>query len=66
MYLRGDANGDGEVGMADVMYIVNYTLGTPAPYFKTREADTNNDGIINMTDAMYIVSYILNGKFPKE
>lgn len=66
MYLRGDANGDGEVGMADVMYIVNYTLGTPAPSFKTREADTNNDGIINMTDAMYIVSYILNGKFPKE
>lgn len=61
-YLRGDANGDGEVGMADVMFIVNYTLGTPAENFNALAADANCDGKIDMSDAMYIVNCILNKK----
>ena len=65
-YRRGDANGDGEVNMSDVMFIVNYTLGTPAPSFDAVAADANDDGKIDMSDAMYIVNHILNGKFPKE
>ena len=65
-YLRGDANGDGEIGMPDVMYIVNYILGTPAEDFNAQAADANLDGEIGMPDVMYIVQYILNGKFPDE
>ena len=65
-YLRGDANGDGEIGMPDVMYIVNYILGTPAEDFNAQAADANGDGEIGMPDVMFIVQYILKGKFPEE
>ena len=65
-YLRGDANGDGEIGMPDVMFIVNYILGTPAETFDAIAADANQDGEIGMPDVMFIVQYILNGKFPDE
>jgi immune inhibitor A len=61
-YRRGDANGDGEINMSDVMFIVNYTLGSPAPSFDAVAADANDDGEINMSDAMYIVNRILNKK----
>lgn len=61
-YLRGDANGDREISMADVMYIINYTLGTPAPSFDAVAADANCDGKIDISDAMYIVNRILNKK----
>ena len=64
--LRGDANGDGEIGMPDVMFIVNYILGTPDASFNTEAADANKDGEVGMPDVMFIVNYILNGKFPEE
>ena len=64
--LRGDANGDREIGMPDVMFIVNYILGTPDPSFNTEAADANHDGEVGMPDVMFIVNYILNGEFPKE
>ena len=61
-FLRGDANGDGEIGMSDVMFIVNYILGTPADTFNAKAADANEDGEVGMPDVMYIVNYILNGQ----
>ena len=64
--LRGDANGDGEVGMPDIMFIVNYILGSPAEAFDADAADANLDGEVGMPDVMFIVQYILNGKFPDE
>ena len=64
--LRGDANGDGEIGMPDVMFVVNYILGNPAETFNADAADANQDGEIGMPDVMFIVNYILNGKFPDE
>ena len=64
--LLGDANGDGEIGMPDVMFTVNYILGTPDASFNTEAADANLDGEVGMPDVMFIVNYILNGKFPEE
>lgn len=63
--VRGDANGDGEVGMPDVMFIMNYILGTPAENFNEKNADANLDGVISEPDAAYVVYYILYGKFPE-
>ena len=63
-YLRGDANGDGEIGVPDLMFIVNYILGTPADTFNVFAADANLDGEIGMPDVIFLVNYILNGKFP--
>jgi len=64
--VRGDANSDGEIGMPDVMFIVNYILGTPADTFDAKAADVNGDGEVGMPDVMYIVNYILNGRFPED
>lgn len=63
---RGDANDDGEIGMPDVMFVVNYILGTPAESFNEKNADANLDGEIGMPDVMFIVNYILNGEFPEQ
>ena len=64
--MRGDANGDHEIGMPDVMFLVNYILGNPAETFNANAADANQDGEIGMPDVMFIVQYILNGRFPDE
>ena len=64
--LRGDANGDDEISMSDIMFIVNYLLGTPDPSFNIKAADSNLDGKISMSDALFIASYILKGQFPEE
>lgn len=63
-YTRGDANGDGQVGMPDIMFIVNHILGTPAEGFNQQGADANGDGQIGMPDVMYVVQFILTGEFP--
>jgi hypothetical protein len=64
--VRGDANNDGEVGMPDVMFVVNYILGSAPETFNFKNGDANLDGEIGMPDVMYIVNFILNGKFPDE
>ena len=64
--VRGDANGDGEVGMPDVMFITNYILGTPATSFSIEGADANLDGEVDKADVTDIVEYILKGKFWKD
>ena len=60
--VRGDANGDGEVGMPDVMFITNYILGTPATSFSIEGADADLDGEVDKNDIKNIVDYILKGK----
>ena len=64
--LRGDVNDDEEIGLPDVMLIVNYILGISEPLFIKEAADVNKDGEINMSDVMFIINYITNGKFPDE
>lgn len=64
-YILGDANNDSEIGMSDIMYIVNYLLGTPADDFNENAADANQDGEIGMSDVMFIVQYLLTGEFPQ-
>ena len=64
-FLRGDANGDGEVNMADAMSVANYILGTPGDSFNIDAADANLDGKVGMADVMFIMNYIRKGKFPK-
>ena len=61
--LRGDANGDGEIGMPDVIFITNIILGTEAA---TEAADVNNDGSVGMPDLMFIVNKIQKDKYPDE
>ncbi len=64
--IKGDANGDGEVNVSDIVEIVNYIMGKPSANFKQAAADLNGDGEINVTDIVKVVSIIMgNSNAPK-
>lgn len=65
-FLRGDANGNGEVDMSDGQYTLNWLfMGGPEPYCKDA-ADANDDGTINISDSQYIFNFLfLSGPEPK-
>lgn len=58
--LKGDANRDKVVDVADVVQIVNYILGRTPNVFAKRNADVNEDGEINVGDLVGIVAIIAN------
>ena len=66
-FLRGDANGDGQVTITDAVAVVNYILGNPSENFNKAAANVNGDTdehgepIISITDAVGVVNIILNG-----
>jgi hypothetical protein len=65
-FLRGDANGDGQVTITDAVAIVNYILGNPSANFNLEAANVNGDTDdegkpkITITDAVAVVNIILN------
>jgi hypothetical protein len=63
-YLRGDANEDGEVNLADAVYLVNYLfIGGPPPD-PMEAGDANCDGEVDLADAVYIINYLFIGGPP--
>lgn len=52
----GDANGDGQVDIADVNAAINMMLGKASP---TPTADVNGDGIIDISDVNAIINMML-------
>jgi len=57
--LQGDANGDGEVNVSDIVEIVNYIMNKPSDKFVFAAADMNDDGEVNVTDIVMVVSIIM-------
>jgi serine protease AprX len=60
-YLTGDVNGDGEVDIGDVIYLVNYLFSggsAPNPLFL---GDVNCDELVNIEDVIYLVNYLFLG-----
>jgi len=61
---RGDANGDGVINSADVVYLINYLFkGGPSPE-PLCNGDVNCDGIINSADVVYLINYLFKGGPP--
>jgi len=61
---RGDANGDGVINSADVVYLINYLfIGGPAP-IPPEAGDANCDGVINSADVSYLINYLFIGGPP--
>ena len=59
-FISGDANGDGEVNVSDIVEIVNYIMDKPSANFVQAAADLNGDGEINVTDIVKMVSIIMS------
>lgn len=58
--ILGDANGDGNVNVTDIVEIVNYIMEKPSDRFVAAAADLNGDGYINVTDIVKVVSIIMS------
>lgn len=59
--LHGDVNLDGQLSVADVVYLINYLFkGGPAPELPII-ADINRDGNITVSDAVYMINYLFKG-----
>ena len=57
---RGDVNGDGEVGVADVTLLVDIVMGNPATDETRNRADVNGDGEVGVADITALINMILN------
>ena len=55
----GDANGDGEVNITDVLVIINYILDRAPKDFVWKNSDVNKNGEVDLTDALIIVKDFL-------
>jgi hypothetical protein len=63
-YIFGDANGDGVVNSADVVFLISYLFkGGPAPV-PLAAGDPNGDCVINSADVVYLISYLFKGGPP--
>ena len=56
---KGDANGDNETDITDVLVIVDYILGRALNSFIFANADLDSNGAIEITDALKVVDIIL-------
>ena len=58
-YLPGDADGDFQVNLTDVTYIINWLYKNgPAPPWPGWRANADGDDAYNILDAAYIVNYL--------
>ena len=56
-FLRGDANVDGRVNIADGIWLLQHLyLGGPGGECAAAR-DTNADGVVDLADAAHIISY---------
>jgi hypothetical protein len=57
-FIRGDANNDGALNIADAIFVLAmlFSGGPPAPC--PDAADVNDDGAINIADAIYALSFL--------
>jgi hypothetical protein len=61
VFTYGDANGDGKINIADVVYLINYLfINGPAPE-PLQAGDANCDGVINTADVVYLINYLFIG-----
>ena len=66
MYLlRGDANGDNKLNIADIVYLVSYLFKFgPEPKPELGIGDANCDGKVTLADIVYLVSYLFKSGPP--
>jgi hypothetical protein len=63
-YICGDANDDGDVNVADAVYIINFVFkGGPAPD-PPCVGDANGDDDVNVGDAVYLIAFVFSGGPP--
>src|SRR5437870_5726246 len=58
-FIRGDANSDGKVSVADAHYIASYVFRGGERPECLESADSNADGTINLSDALRLLFFLV-------
>ena len=61
-YIVGDANNDGKVDAADIVFVVSYINGKSLPGFNEKAANADGNGKIDENDVFTIEKIILSTK----
>jgi hypothetical protein len=64
VFVRGDANGDGVVAPADVVYLINYFFRGDLPPDPLEAGDANCDGVLGPGDVVYLINYLFRSGDP--
>lgn len=63
-WIRGDCNGDEEIGLSDVVYLINYLFNDgPAPD-PIESGNLNCDDVVGLTDVVYLINYLFKNGSP--
>lgn len=64
-YVCGDANGNGNVDIDDIVYLVAYIfMGGPEPQLSYFAGDADCSGTVDIDDVVYLINYIFMGGPP--
>jgi hypothetical protein len=63
-FRRGDANSDGQVNLADVVFLLSYVFADSSRPECLDAADANDDGHVNAEDATTTVGFLFLGNGP--
>ena len=63
-FVHGDANANGEITIADVVYLVNYCFKDGPDPIPLETGDANGDNEANISDAVYLVNYLFKDGDP--
>ena len=62
-FLRGDVNGDGNIGIADVTALIDYVLSHDASNVVVEACDCDENGDVGIADITKLIDYILTGSW---
>ncbi len=57
-FIVGDANADGVIDVADIMYLINYLFVGGSEPIPWESGDVNCDGIVDIADVIYLINYL--------
>ena len=60
----GDADGSGNINIADIVYMVNYIFKNGPPPQDASGGDVDCDQSVTIADVVYFINYIFRGGLP--
>jgi hypothetical protein len=64
VYVCGDANGEGEITISDVVYLITYLYNNGSVPIPLVSGDVNYDEVVDLGDVVYLISYLYKGGPP--
>jgi len=61
LFIRGDANRDSKVTVADVVYLMNFLFKSGPAVNPFQTGDVNCDGYVTVADVVYVINYLFKG-----